>query len=344
MTKSKTILIAGAGGYIGSKFVQFLLDRGYKVYAIDRYFFGDVFENIKSKSNLFVIKDDIRYLKRDILKGVDAVVNLAAISNDPACELDPKLTKLINHKGAVHLAKLAREMKVKKYILSSSCSVYGAGKEMLVETSPLAPVSHYAESKIDAEKDILKLADNNFSTTILRLATVYGLSKRRMRFDLLINTMTLYAWRDKKIFIFGGGKQWRPLVHIDDAIRAFYMVIKEKNNKKINREVFNVGSNKQNYQVIQVANLFIKYFPDLKIEQIPEDPDRRSYNVNFNKIKSILGYKVTKDVDYGILEVKRALEKGHVKEDLRTNTLKFYQYLLEAESLLSKVRLKGRLF
>lgn len=326
----KTILIAGAGGYIGSRMVETFLEKGHKIIALDRYFFGDVLSDLKNNKNLKIVKDDICYCNEKLFKGVDVVINLAAISNDPASELDPKITRSINYLGAVRLAKISKKMKVAKYILSSSCSVYGVGRGILNEESKLAPISEYAKSKINAESEILALSDNNFSVTILRLATVYGLSKRRMRFDLIINLMTLSAWKNKKIFVMGGGKQWRPVVHIDDIIRAFEIVIIKENTDKIRSQIFNIGSNDQNFQVTSVANIYRKYFPELEIEIVPEDPDQRSYHVNFDKATKYLAFKTTKNVKDGILEIKDALAKGEVTDDLRTKTFSYYQYLMEA--------------
>lgn len=341
---SQRVLIAGAGGYIGSKMVQSFLDHGHEIIALDRYYFGGVFDNLRNNKKLQIVKNDVRTINNNILKGVDVVINLAAISNDPSSELNPQVTQDINHKGAVHLAVLAKKHNIKKYILSSSCSVYGSGDSTLDETSTLAPISEYAKSKIAAEKDILKLATDDFCVTTLRLATVYGLSEKRMRFDLIVNIMSLYAWRDKKIFILGGGKQWRPLVHIDDVIQAFELVMNEESLLKIQKQVFNVGSNEQNYQVFQVANLLTKYFPELEIVTTPDDPDKRNYHVNFDKIHKTLKFKESMKIEQGIQEIKNALEQGLVKDDLRTVTLKYYQYLIEADKILSEVKLNGKLF
>lgn len=338
------VLIVGAGGYIGSCMTEDFLNKGVKVIALDRFYFGETLADLKNNKNLKIIRADIRGFDKRILRNLDAVINLASISNDPSSELDRSATLSINYEGAVRLAKEAKKAGVKKYIFSSSCSVYGSGEEALTESSALNPLSIYAKSKIMAEEEILKLSDKNFSVTILRLATVYGISKRRMRFDLIINIMTLHAWKNKKIFIMGGGKQWRPLVHIQDVIRAFYMILREKDLKKTNQEIFNVGSNEQVLQVFELANRFNKFFKDLLIEKAPDDPDPRNYNVSFNKIERVFGFKPSKEIDEGITEIIEGLERGEINDGIKTNTLWYYQYLIEADNVLSKIKYKDKLF
>jgi len=324
--------------------VEDFLKRGYYILAFDRFFFGDTLQDLSRNKQLKIIKGDIRFINKQLLQGVDTIINLASISNDPSAALNPKITKSINYLGAVKLAKFAKEVGVKRYIFASSCSVYGAGQGTLSEDSSLYPLSEYAKSKVLSEQKLLQLADNNFVVTIARLATVFGISKRRMRFDLLVNIMTLHAWKNNKIFIMGGGRQWRPLVHIKDVIEAFHRIMIEEDIKKINKEIFNVGSNEQNYQVRQIATKIKGHFQDLIIEETPDDPDQRSYKVSFNKIKKLLAFNTQVSVDEGILEIKDALEKGEITDDIKTNTMWYYRYLLEADSILSSVKIRNRLF
>ncbi|OGM02428.1 hypothetical protein A2115_03125 [Candidatus Woesebacteria bacterium GWA1_41_8] len=340
----KKVLIAGAGGYLGTKLTKYLLAKGYEIIALDRFFFGDTLSSLSQNKNLIIIKDDIRFIDDRALKDVDVVVNLAAISNDPAGDLNLKITREINLEGAVRLASLAKKKGVKKYIFSSSCSVYGVGEGELVEESRTAPVSEYGRSKVEAETALLAEAGEKFCVTVLRMATLYGLSESRMRFDLIINVMTLHAWRDRKIYIMGGGKQWRPLLHIDDAVRAFELILMTRKLSLINKRIFNVGSNSQNFQVFQIANRFKKHFRDLSIEVAPGDPDPRSYKVNFDKINKLLDFEVKKTIDDGIKEIKIALENGTIADDLKTNTLKYYQYLMESEMVLNSIKIRDRLF
>lgn len=338
----KKILVCGAGGYLGTHLVPRLIDKGYSVVALDRYFFGDVYKNMSSR-HLEVIKGDVRSVDIHILKDIDSIINLAAISNDPASELKPKITQEINFKGAVSLAKKARMVGVRQYIFASSCSVYGSSDTWLDEQSSMAPVSEYARSKIAAEKGLLPLSNSEFRVTVLRMGTLHGLSKARMRFDLIINIMTLHAWKNNKIVIMGGGKQWRPLLHIDDAVGAYFLVL-ESDTRLVGGEIFNVGSNKENYQVSQVAYLFRNYFPSVIIEEAPDDPDKRNYRVAFDKILSRLGYTTQHSIGESIESIKLALEEGTINDSLKTKTVQYYQYLLEANSELQRIKLNNKLF
>lgn len=341
----KTILISGGAGYIGSVMSGILLKAGNKVKVLDRMFFGSQTVNAYTDNpNFELFKDDTRHFNKELLRGCDIVIDLAGISNDPACDLNPDVTVSINHTGCVRVAKMAKEMGVQRYIFSSSCSVYGGAESSGVdEGAPKNPVSLYARTKLQAEEEILRLADKDFCVTILRNATIYGLSPR-MRFDLVVNIMTMRAWKDRKIHVMGGGKQWRPVVHIKDVAKAF-MLVMEADKAKVNGEAFNVGSNEQNHQVIQIAAIVRDVIPYVDIEVVPDDPDKRNYNVCFDKIRNTLGYQVDRTVHEGVVEIKQALENGVIDpDDIRTVTLKYYQYLIEADRILKEVSYKGKIF
>jgi nucleoside-diphosphate-sugar epimerase len=216
----KTVLVAGGAGYIGSVVTELLLDAGHRVRVLDRMFFGrDLLAPLEKREGLSIIKEDIRYAKPVVFDGVDVVIDLAGISNDPAADLTPSITEEINLTGATHIARLAKAAGVSRYIYSSSCSVYGhngngnghanghgnGNGHRLVEDSPKSPVSLYARTKIAAEAELLTLHDDAFTVVLLRNATVYGLSYR-MRFDLVINLMTLYAYKSRKLFVMSGGR------------------------------------------------------------------------------------------------------------------------------------------
>jgi nucleoside-diphosphate-sugar epimerase len=340
----KTVLITGGGGYIGSVLTEMALDAGHRVRLLDRLFFGrSILSDLEKRDNLEICKEDVRYVPASVFEGVDVVMDLAGISNDPACDLDPRVTEEVNLVGPVRVARLAKEAGVERYIFSSSCSIYGQGQsELLDENSPKAPVSLYAKTKIDAEEQIAKLGDGRFSVTFLRNATAYGLS-HRMRFDLVINIMTLYAYRDRRIYVLGGGKQWRPVVHVKDISKAFLTVM-DAERGKVAGEAFNVGSSEQNYQVYQIAQMIRDVVPHTNLEMVPDDPDKRSYNVDFSKIARVLGYRVDKTPYEGIVEIKQALEHGKIEDTIRTRTVSFYRYLLDAEILLREVSYEGKVF
>ena len=340
----KTIVVTGGGGYIGSVLTETLLREGHRVRVLDRLFFGrSILAKLEHLPGLEVVKEDVRFATRETFEGADAVMDLAGISNDPACDLDPKVTEEVNLGGPRRVAQLAKEAGVPRYVYSSSCSIYGHGQsDRLDEGSQKAPVSLYAKTKIEAEQHLNGLADDNFCVTILRNATAYGLS-HRMRFDLIINIMTLYAHRDRRIFVLGGGKQWRPLVHVRDIAKAFLAVL-DAPREKVAGEAFNVGSNEQNYQVCQIAQMVRDVVPNTNLEIVPDDPDKRTYNVSFDKIGRVLDFRVDKTPYEGIVEIRQALERGEVEDSIRTRTVNYYRYLLDAEALLREVSYNGRVF
>jgi len=342
----KTVLVVGGAGYIGSVITEMLLDQGHQVRVLDRMFFGrELMSPLEKRAGLSIVKDDTRYACASAFDGVDIVMDLAGISNDPASDLAPRITEEINLSGAVHMAQLAKEAGAQRYLYSSSCSIYGHSNgngERLTECSPKAPVSLYARTKIAAEEELRKLNDDDFAVVFLRNATVYGLSYR-MRFDLVINLMTLYAYKKRRLYVLGGGEQWRPLVHVRDVARAFLLMM-EAPADKIAGQAFNVGSNDQNYQIYRIAQMVRDVVPHTDLEVVPDDPDKRSYNVSFDKIENVLGFRVEKTPYEGIVEVKQALEQGRVDDSIRTKTVHYYRYLLDAEKLLQEVSYNGRVF
>ncbi len=340
----KSILITGGAGYVGSVLTEQLLQEGYAVTVYDRFFFGrTLVDPIPACGRLTLIRGDIREINAEAFENVDAVIHLAALSNDPTCDLDPVLTEEINLNGTMTAARLAKEAGVRHFILSSSCSVYGegTGPTIFTEESSPRPVSLYARMKLEAERQLLEMADETFMTTILRNATVYGIS-RRMRFDLVVNVMVLHAYKNHKIYVTGGGQQWRPLIHVRDLARVFLEILEAPKPKIVN-EIFNVGSNDQNYQVSQLAQMVCERVPYTNIEWVPDDPDKRNYRVDFSKIQGILGFAPTHQVSDGIQEIYDGLRRGMLEENIRTKTVGFYRYLIDAERLVSELSLSGRM-
>jgi nucleoside-diphosphate-sugar epimerase len=303
-----------------------LLDAGHQVVALDRFLFGR--EVLPQGANgLTVIQEDVRRIGTAMLDGMDAVVDLAALSNDPAGELDPEKTWEINHRARVRLARLAKEHGVRRYLLPSSCSVYGFQDGVLDESSRANPLTTYARANLQAEMDVLPLADTNFLVVVIRQATVYGYSPR-MRFDLAINGMVRGFFRNGKIPILRDGTQWRPFVHVRDTCRAILMLLNAPEDR-VNGEVFNVGADDQNVQIMALARRVADALEVPFAYEWYGLPDHRSYRVSFRKISERLGYRAVHTIEEGAREVYRALEEGRVDpEDPRTITVSWYRHLL----------------
>jgi nucleoside-diphosphate-sugar epimerase len=335
------VLVTGGAGYIGSILMRALLERGHEVTCLDRFFFGE--DSVREIAGRVVsVKDDIRWFEPTILKGVDSVFDLASLSNDPSGELDPQKTLEINYRGRTRVAALAKKHGIKKYVLASTCSVYGFQEGTLNEESSLNPLTTYAKANALAETETLSLADRSFSVTVLRQATVYGLSPR-MRFDLAINGMVLGFFKNGKVPIMRDGGQWRPFVHVRDTANAFIKVL-ESDSTAVNGQVFNVGSNDQNVQVFRLAELVAESISlPFKYEWYGS-PDKRSYKVSFDKIRKTLNYQPDHTLKDGSKEVFEALKEGRLNpDDPKTITVKWYRHLLEMRAFLKDVEIKGAL-
>lgn len=337
------VAVAGGAGYIGTQLVGLLLARGHRVMVIDRFFFGrDCLDSTKDHPNLEIVRQDSRWISPDMLGGVDAVVDLTGLANDPSCEIDREITLDINRHGSLRLAEIAGRIGA-RFLFSSSCSVYGHGEHSdLVETSACRPVSLYARTKLEVEQTLLQHWSNgDLKPIIFRNATVFGVSKPRTRFDLLVNMMTAYAVERGKIFILGGGRQWRPLVHVRDVARAFLAAI-ESPDEGIIGEIFNVSH--RNYRVRDVAKLVAEEIPGIEIETIPDDPDLRNYSICAEKIRGVLGFEAKITVREGIREIQQEIRDGTIdSQQLRARTLDYYKFLLEAERVVREIAIDGRI-
>ena len=309
----RKILVIGGAGYLGTCLVRKLLGKGYNVRVFDNLTFGK--ESLKefiNNPNFELQEGDIRNISHVVkaIIGVDAVIHLAAIVGDPACGLDPISTVENNYLATKTIAEVCKHHQINRFIFASSCSVYGASeKGILNENSPLSPVSLYARSKIDSEKGVLSLVDENFAPTIFRMATLYGRSNR-MRFDLVVNTFIGKAIEEKGFTVFGG-EQWRPFLHVDDAADSYILCLETPIND-VRGQIFNVGSNEQNYKIIELGEM-ISDFTGANMDISKKIMDLRNYRVNFDKISKKLSFKAKKTIKDAVIEIKDMFKKKTVK-------------------------------
>jgi len=319
--KEKVLVIGGAG-YLGTVLVDSLLQQGYPVSILDSFIYGKKpVEKYKGNKNVDITEGDIRNVEtvNSAIKSVKSVILLAAIVGDPASRARPEQTVETNYLAAQMISSACKLNGVEKFIYASTCSVYGIGKSEncnggLDEDSPLNPVSLYARTKISSEKSIMQMADTNFKPTIMRMSTLYGYSPR-MRFDLVVNTMTMTAFLDKRVNIFGG-EQWRPLVHVKDSALAYIMALE---NDVSGGKIYNVGSGKQNYKIKQIAPMIVNTVREsshvdiaLNIEQ--SITDERDYRVSFKKIETELGFKVKQTISEAAKEIYLKLKSKEISD------------------------------
>ena len=308
------VLVVGGGGYLGSVLTGQLLERGLSVRVLDRFLFGEEpLEAWRDHPRLEIFRADIcdiGHMPR-ALQGMDAVILLAALVGEQACNREPLMTVSVNYLATIVLAEACAHFGIQRFIFASTDSVYGIQEGILTEDSPLNPISLYAQLKAEAEQKILELASDRFSPCILRMATIYGLSLR-MRFDLIVNLLTLHAATTGKCTVYGG-KQWRPLVHVADAAHAYCLVL-EAPLENVRGQVFNTGSNEQNYQIYQLGEIVHQVLPKVRVETTDVPPDLRDYHVNFDKIGKVLDYRVKYTVAGGVDEIYKAVTNGRIPD------------------------------
>jgi nucleoside-diphosphate-sugar epimerase len=316
----KSVLVTGGAGYVGSILLEALLDAGYKVFCLDHLRFGgESLLHVYGHRNFRFLRCDItNYDSVDEVLRVNkffAIVHLAAIVGDPACQVEPMLAEKTNWDASVHLLGKAIDLGIRRFVFASTCSNYGKMKnssQYVDETSELAPVSLYAQLKVKFENLLLNEGGrpDHFCPTSLRFATVYGVSPR-MRFDLTVNEFTKELALKRELVVFGQ-QFWRPYCHVSDFSRAILTVL-DSSEEKVSYEVFNVGATEENYTKQMIVDLLLKEIPEARVKYVQKDEDPRDYRVSFEKIKNQLGFDVSKNVLEGIREVLGVVRGGLIQ-------------------------------
>jgi nucleoside-diphosphate-sugar epimerase len=331
------ILVTGTEGYLGSLLAGELLRRGDEIIGLDTGYYKERMLYRDGQMTPLTLSEDIRRIELEHLKGIEAVVHMAELSNDPAGQLAPDITYEINHKASVRLAELARKAGVQRFVYMSSCSVYGvSGDDFVTEESPLDPQTAYGVCKTLVERDVQALANAHFAPTFLRNATAYGASPR-MRFDIVLNNLCGLAWTAKEIRMTSDGTPWRPMVHGLDICQAILGVL-DAPREAIANEVFNVGDTEHNYRVRQIAEIVGEVFPKCSVSFGPSSLDNRSYRVSFDKIrKHIPDFKCRWDAKLGaeqLLALFRRVDMTEEAFQYRSFTrLKQLEYLIRTRQI-----------
>ena len=320
------VLVVGGAGYIGSLLVERLLQLGYKVRVLDALLYGrEPLLAVKDHPDFQLMIGDCRNIQDMVkaVKGVDAIVDLAAIVGDPACEQDRGSAREINYGATRMLIEVAKGHGVGRLVFASSCSVYGATDHEMDERSSTQPISLYAETKVDSEQALLAAESEDFHPTILRFATIFGLGYRP-RFDLVVNLLTARAHQEGRITIFNG-QQWRPFIHVRDVVEAIVRAM-EAPVRLVSGEIFNVGDSRLNHTLQQVAEIIEQVFPGTSVEHIA-NTDRRNYRVNFDKIRNRLDFSASYLLRDGVEELKAAFDKRVITDykDLRYHNQRFLE-------------------
>jgi nucleoside-diphosphate-sugar epimerase len=282
------VLVTGHHGYIGSVAAPMLVEAGHDVVGLDTFFYEGC-DFLPDRVNVPALRMDIRDVTPEVLEGFEGVVHFAALSNDPLGELDAELTREINLRGTVSLARAAKEAGVRRFVFASSCSMYGASgtDELMTEDAPLRPLTAYAESKVRAEEALSELADADFAPVFMRNATAYG-SSPRVRFDVVLNNLSAWAYTSGTVLIMSDGTPWRPLVHVRDIVGAASAALVAP-AERVTNQAFNVGANSENYRISELAEIVHETFPGCTVDYAEgAGPDPRSYRVEFSKLAAAL--------------------------------------------------------
>ncbi len=333
------VFVTGVEGYIGSLLAPMLLERGHEVVGTDTGYYRDgwLYSEMGIKRFPLFLNRDLRRITEDDLRGFDAVVHLAELSNDPLGQNKPEITFQINHQGSVALARKAKAVGVERFVYTSSCSVYGVGSDdFLSEESPVNPQTAYAQCKVLVERDVSQMASDGFSPVFLRNATAYGPSPR-MRFDTVLNNLSGLAWTAKHIAMTSDGTPWRPLVHVRDICEAIACAL-EAPCDTVHNQIFNVGDDRDNYRIREIAEIVAREFPGCEVSFGPRGGDNRSYRVSFDKIKTRLpGFRCRRNAEIGARELREVYERIDMAPDtfeFRAFTrLKQLQYLIRTKQI-----------
>jgi nucleoside-diphosphate-sugar epimerase len=345
VSKPQRILITGHDGYLGAVMSPHLASSGYEVVGLDSGFFSEC-TLVPDTQKIQALKKDIRDLAPKDLEKFDAVIHLAALSNDPIGNLNDSWTEDINYRASVKLAEFSRAAGVKRFLFSSSCIMYGAADTLVVnEDSPLDPKTEYARSKVKAEQALAAMADKNFSPVFIRNGTVYGVSPR-MRFDTVLNDLMGSAATTGKVVVHSDGKPWRPVMHVQDVARYFQAIL-EAPVEKIHNQAFNAGANELNHQIIELAQISVATVPNAKLEMVPKaSADQRTYKADFGKFaRTFPDFKFKWNAKSGAVELYDAFKRvGLTNEDYKDKKftrLKWLHYLLDSGKLDGNLRWKS---
>ncbi|MDJ0693868.1 MAG: SDR family oxidoreductase [Mastigocoleus sp. MO_167.B18] len=331
------ILVTGTEGYLGSLLPPLLLEKGHEVIGVDTGFYKSGWLYNGTTLTAKTLNKDIRNITKEDLQGVEAVVHMAELSNDPTGQLAPNITYEINHKGSIRLAELAKSAGVRRFVYMSSCSVYGVATEGdVTEESPVNPQTAYAECKTLVEKDIQPMADDNFSPSFMRNATAFGASPR-MRFDIVLNNLAGLAWTTKEIKMISDGTPWRPLVHALDICKAIVCTL-EAPRDIIHNQIFNVGDTSNNYRVKEIAEVIASVFKGCELSFGDSGGDNRSYRVSFEKINTKLpGFKCDWNAQLGAQQLYDLFQQIDMTEDMFQfrgfTRLKQLEYLIRTQQI-----------